>query len=127
MKKHTKDYTMQKFKLYQIHTTKEEDDLINAKGHDAVEKHFMHINMTFNDNVDLLAKEALDKDYYSNVSNITARSLEDVFQVGNVGPESQIERFANTDMYSVSVGDIVEDKETKRKFVVATMGFKEVA
>jgi hypothetical protein len=30
-------------------------------------------------------------------------------------------------MYSVSVGDIVEDKETNKKFVVASMGFKEVA
>ena len=127
MKKHTKDYTMQKFKLYQIHTTKEEDDLINAKGHDAVPKHLIKCNMNFNDDVVALAKEAFDKDYYSHVSNINAENLEDVFSVGNVGPESQIERFANTDMYSVSVGDIVEDKETKRKFVVASMGFKEVA
>ena len=127
MKKHTKDYTMQKFKLYQIHTTKEEDDLINSKGHDAVPKHLIKCNMNFNDDVVALAKEAFDKDYYSHVSNINAENLEDVFSVGNVGPESQIERFANTNMYSVSVGDIVEDKETNKKFVVASMGFKEVA
>ena len=127
MKKHTKDYTMQKFKLYQIHTTKEEDDLINAKGHDAVPKHLIKCNMNFNDDVVALAKEAFDKDYYSHVSNINAENLEDVFSVGNVGPESQIERFANTNMYSVSVGDIVQDKETNKKFVVASMGFKEVA
>ena len=127
MKKHTKDYTMQKFKLYQIHTTKEEDDLINAKGHDAVPKHLIKCNMNFNDDVVALAKEAFDKEYYSHVSNINAEDLEDVFSVGNMGPESQIERFANTDMYSVSVGDIVQDKETNKKFVVASMGFKEVA
>ena len=38
---------MKKFKLYQIHTTEEEDNLINAEGHDAVPKHKMHLDMTF--------------------------------------------------------------------------------
>jgi|TARA_B100000768_G_C11220455_1_gene350274 hypothetical protein len=120
---------MKKFKLYQIHTTKEEDDLINAEGHDAVHKHKMHLDMTFRNKEDTgsLAKQAFDLGYYSHVSNVTAKNIEDVFSVGNVGPESQIERFANTSMYSVSVGDIVEDKETNKKFVVASMGFKEVA
>ena len=118
---------MKKFKLHQIHLTDEERDLVNAKGHDAVPKHLIKCNMNFNDDVVALAKEAFDKDYYSHVSNINAENLEDVFSVGNMGPESQIERFASTNMYSVSVGDIVEDKETNKKFVVASMRFKEVA
>ena len=120
---------MKKFKLYQIHTTEEEDNLINAEGHDAVPKHKMHLDMTFRKQEDTgaIAKQAFDLGYYSHVSNVTAKNIEDVFSVGNVGPESQIERFANTSMYSVSVGDIVEDKETNKKFVVASMGFKEVA
>ena len=120
---------MKKFKLYQIHTTKEEDDIINAEGHDAVDKHKMHLDMTFRKQEDTgaIAKQAFDLGYYSHVSNIIAKSFEGVFSVGNMGPESQIERFANTNMYSVSVGDIVEDKETNKKFVVASIGFKEVA
>ena len=119
---------MKKFKLYQIHTTKEEDDLINAEGHDAVDKHKMHLDMTFRKQEDTgaIAKQAFDLGYYTHVSNIIAKSFEGVFSVGNMGPESQIERFANTNMYSVSVGDIVED-EDGNKSVVAGMGFKEVA
>jgi len=119
---------MKKFKLYQIHTTKEEDDLINAEGHDAVPKHKMHLDMTFRKQEDTgaIAKQAFDLGYYSHVSNIIAKSFEGVFSVGNMGPESQIERFADCSMYSVSVGDIVED-EDGNKSVVAGMGFKEVA
>lgn len=117
---------MKKFKLHQIHLTDEEHDLVNAKGHDAVPKHLIKCNMNFNDDVVALAKEAFDKDYYSHVSNINAKSVEGVFSVGNMGPESQIERFADCSMYSVSIGDIVED-EDGNKSVVAMYGFKEVA
>jgi len=119
---------MKKFKLYQIHTTKEEDDLINAEGHDAVPKHKMHLDMTFRKQEDTgaIAKQAFDLGYYSHVSNIIAKSFEGVFSIGNMGPESQIERFADCSMYSVSIGDIVED-EDGNKSVVAMCGFKEVA
>ena len=41
-----------------------------------------------------------------------------------MGPEENIERLSR--MYSVSVGDIVED-ETGKKSVVANFGFAEVA
>lgn len=59
------------------------------------------------------------------VSAIRAKDLEDVFDVGNIGPESQITRYKS--MRSVSVGDIIEDTETGRFFVVAKMGFEEVS
>ena len=71
-----------------------------------------------------VASEAFNLGYYTHVSNITAEGLEDVFQIGNIGPEENIERLAP--MYSVSVGDIVED-ENGNKSVVASFGFKEVA
>ena len=117
---------MKKFKLYQIHTTEEEDNLINAEGHDAVPKHKMHLDMTFRKQEDTgaIAKQAFDLGYYSHVSNIIAKSFEGVFSIGNMGPESQIERLGR--MCSVSVSDIVMD-ETGKKSVVASLGFEEVA
>ena len=46
-----------------------------------------------------------------------------MFEVGNIGPEENIERLHP--MYSTSVGDIVVDPEGN-KHVVASFGFKEV-
>ena len=115
---------MTKFKLYQIHLTDAEVDKINAEGHDSVHKQTLKLDMSHSDNTGAIAKEAFDLGYYTHVSNITAEGLEGVFHVGNMGPESQIERLG--DMYSVSVSDIVVD-ETGKKSVVASLGFKEVA
>ena len=116
---------MTKFKLYQIHLTDAEVDKINAEGHDSVHKQSLKLDMGHsNSRISFIAKEAFDLGYYTHVSNISAEGLEGVFHVGNMGPESQIERLG--DMYSVSVSDIVID-ETGKKSVVADIGFKEVA
>ena len=73
--------------------------------------------------VDLVEK-ALYENLYNTVSYIEADSLNEVFQVGNIGPESQITRQGR--MASVSVGDLIEDEDGNRH-VVANFGFKEVA
>ena len=114
-----------KYKLFQIHVTKAEHDKINAEGHNSVEKHKLKLDMSFaRDNTSSIAKEAFDKGYYTHVSNITTeKGLEGVFEVGNIGPEENIERLHP--MYSTSVGDIVVDPEGN-KHVVASFGFKEV-
>ena len=114
------------FKLYQIHINKLEHDKTNAEGHDSVPKHKASLDMKIGLKKDIsgLAKDAWDKGYFTHVSNITAKDLEDVFHVGNVGPEEQIDRIAP--MYSVSVGDIVEDENGKMS-VVAGIGFQNVA
>jgi len=113
-----------KFKLYQIHLTDAEIDLINEKGHDAVHKQSLKLDMGLGKNdTGRVAGDAFNRGYYTHVSNITAEGLEDVFQIGNIGPEENIERLAP--MYSVSVGDIVEDVDGN-KSVVANMGYKEV-
>tara|TARA_B100000035_G_scaffold133930_1_gene113887 strand:- start:816 stop:1166 length:351 start_codon:yes stop_codon:yes gene_type:complete len=115
-----------KFKLYQIHLTDAEVDQVNAEGHDSVHKQSLKLDMSLSSRKDTgeVAGEAFKLGYYTHVSNITAEGLEDVFQIGNIGPEENIERLAP--MYSVSVGDIVED-EDGNKSVVASFGFKEVA
>tara|TARA_B100000941_G_C28477286_1_gene539998 strand:- start:1082 stop:1429 length:348 start_codon:yes stop_codon:yes gene_type:complete len=113
-----------KYKLFQIHVTEAEHNKINAEGHDSVEKHKMKLDMSFSKDEASIAKKAFEKGYYTHVSNITTdKGLEGVFEVGNIGPEENIERLHP--MYSTSVGDIVVDPEGN-KHVVASFGFKEV-
>jgi hypothetical protein len=114
------------FKLFQIKLSNQEVDTINAQGHGSVPKHKMKLDMSmkFKGDISSIAKEALDNGFYTHVSNITAENLNHVFQVGNIGPEENIERLAP--MHSVSVADIiVEPNGTKH--VVASMGFQEIS
>ena len=80
------------------------------------------MNLRKND-TGMVASDAFNRGYYTHVSNITADDLNGVFHTGNMGPEENIERLAP--MYSVSVGDIVEDVDGN-KSVVASMGYQEV-
>ena len=112
------------YKVYQIHLTEAEHNQVNAEGHNAVPKQKAKLDMSFTDNVAVLAKQAFDAGYYTHVSNIEADGLEAVFEVGNIGPESSIERLGR--MHSVSVADVVETPEGVRH-VVASVGFKELA
>ena len=115
---------MNKFKLFQIHLTDAEIDLINEEGHDAVHKQSLKLDMNLRKNdTGMIAADAFNRGYYTHVSNITADSLEGVFHVGNMGPESSIERLGP--MHSLSVGDMVEDEAGKMS-VVADWGFKDV-
>jgi hypothetical protein len=116
---------MAQFKLYQIHLTDAEIDLINEEGHDAVHKQSLKLDMGLRKNdTGAVASDAFNRGYYTHVSNITADDLNGVFHIGNMGPEENIERLAP--MYSCSVGDIIED-EAGNKQVVANFGFAEVA
>jgi len=131
------------YKIWQINLTDEEIDTINASGdHGAVPKNVlrmkidhhltgpfrknvlrMKIEMSFGKPVGHLVKEAFEKGYYKHVSNITADSLEGVFEIGNIGPEGNIQRFAP--MHSLSVGDVVLD-ENGMYHMVASFGFDAV-
>ena len=112
------------YKLYQIQLTEAEHNQVNAEGHNSVPKHKAKLDMSFTDNVAVLAKQAFDAGYYTHVSNIEAEGLEAVFEVGNIGPESSIERLGR--MHSVSVADVVETPEGVRH-VVASVGFEQLA
>jgi|TARA_B100000470_G_scaffold175015_1_gene139247 hypothetical protein len=113
-----------KYKIFQIKLTDAEVDMVNDKGHDSVPKNSMRLDMNLRANdTGKIAAKAFKLGYYTHVSNITADSLEGVFHVGNMGPESSIERISP--MHSLSVGDIVEDEAGKMS-VVADWGFKDV-
>lgn len=114
---------MKKFAIYQIQLTDEEFDLVNEKGHDAVAKHKAKIDMDFDfsgNKIGGMADDAMAKGYYTHVANITAESFKDVFRIGNIGPEENIERL--TRMTSVSVGNVIVDQEGIVA-VVAPIGF----
>ena len=58
---------------------------------------------------------------YKEVCAIEAKDLNEVFEIGNIGPEEKIERFDR--MHSISVGDVIRD-DRGRCFVVSPVGFK---
>ena len=116
-----------KFEIHQIHLTNEEYNKVNAEGHNSVPKHLAKIDMSFVDNIGDHAYKAWDKGYYTHVSNITLdgnteNNLNKVFEIGNIGPENNIERLSS--MHSISVGDIIVQGPVK--WVVADCGFEEV-
>jgi len=113
-----------KYAIYQIRITDAEVDLINEKGFDAVPAKKAKIDMEFDfrgHKIGGLAYDAfVENGYYTHVANIEAASPKEVFQVGNIGPEDQIERLDR--MHSISVGDVIVDEEGQC-IVVAPIGF----
>jgi len=87
---------------------------------EVMEKHeiisFMYgIGTTFN------LQENLDK--YVHVADLDTNSLDEAFEIGNIGPESKYTRYAR--MHSLSVGDILVE-ETGQAHVIAKFGFDEI-
>ena len=113
-----------KYAIYQIRITDAQVDLINEKGFDAVPAKKAKIDMEFDfagRKIGGLAYDAfVNKGYYTHVANIEASSLKEVFQIGNIGPEENIERFDR--MHSISVADVIVDEEGNCS-VVAPVGF----
>lgn len=65
----------------------------------------------------------LQGNLYVKVAEIEATDLDNVFEIGNIGPEDHITRIGK--MHSVSVGDIIEGPDGQR-VVVASFGFDPV-
>lgn len=60
---------------------------------------------------------------YEEVCEIEAESLDEVFEIGNIGPDEKIRRFDFAPMHSISVGDVIMT-ETYECYVVAPFGFE---
>lgn len=107
---------MTKFTVYQIDLNKFLDDG-QFISHEMTRKHF---KLTFDGEVssmDFLL-------YYRPVCEIEANNLDEVFEIGNIGPESRINRLDR--MHSISVGDVICDEETGKLHSVAKFGFSRV-
>ena len=94
------------FKVYQVQVPREQFDAVNELGWaEAMEKFpAVEAHMACHRGSEGFVPEAHSQ-FYQHVCNIDATDLEDVFRIGNMGPEESIERLAP--MHSVSVGDIV--------------------
>ena len=118
------------YQVHQIHLTNDDIALINSTGdHNAVPANALKQKMSFaRDNIGAYAAEAWDAGYYTHVANITAEDYDQVFEIGNIGPDHNIERIASEPagervrMHSVSVGDMII-AEDGTQVVVAQFGF----
>jgi hypothetical protein len=108
---------MAQFKVFQFQLNDEDDALVNAKGWDASPKLKAYMNVRFGKWAPVAHK------YYDLVAEIEAETLDQVFDIGNIGPESAITRKAP--MHSVSVGDIIMNEEGDMH-LVASIGFTKI-
>ena len=109
-----------KYDLYQIHLTDEQIDEVNANTGKTPEFYIKYMDLTISPN---FLKVLAARDMYSKVAVIKADNLEQVFRIGNMGPESAITRLAG--MKSVSVGDVVVDTYGDA-YVCGSWGWQEV-
>lgn len=116
---------MTQFAVYQIQLTAAQRNTINESGDfDSVPAFAAKtkMSMDFSGNkIGGLASDAFDAGYYTHVANIEAEDYNDCFEVGNVGPDDQIERIT-VRMSSLSVGDIIVHEDGTMA-VIAPMGF----
>lgn len=114
-----------KFAIYQIQLTSAQRNTINESGDfDSVPAFAAKtkMSMDFSGNkIGGLAYDAFDAGYYTHVANITAEDYNDCFEVGNVGPDDQIERIT-VRMSSLSVGDVIVGEDGTMA-VIAPIGF----
>ena len=113
-----------KFAVYQIQLTAAQRKTVNESGDfDSVPAFAAKtkMSMDFSGNkIGGLASDAFDAGYYTHVANITAEDYNDCFEVGNIGPDENIERLGR--MSSLSVGDVIV-AEDGTVAVIAPIGF----
>jgi hypothetical protein len=110
-----------KFEIYQIRISRAVYDQVNLLGHSEAAKRFpeyaAEMDSRFSDEWN-----PKNWKFYKHVANIEARDLSNVFEIGNIGPVSNIEYLST--MHSLSVGDIVSDG--KSFWLCAPIGWKQV-
>ena len=118
---------MSKFSVYQFHMSAAAADKVNAVGWGGDFGEFateveIHRNVKF-EGAEKYRPEM--SEYFELVAIVEARDLDDVFKIGNIGPDEAIIRVADR-MHSVSCGDIIEDHESGQCFMVDTTDFTKV-
>jgi hypothetical protein len=102
-----------KFNVYQIN--------LSDKDYENGVLREMYLDTTMSPTAEAIEKAS---GLYVKVAEIDADDFEEVFQIGNIGPEEKITRI--DDMHSVSVGDIVKREDGVTKFV-APYSFESIA
>jgi hypothetical protein len=103
---------MQKYTVFQINLSDAQYD------NNAVRELYLDTIMSPTDKA-----VAAARDLYEKVAVIEADSFDGVFEVGNIGPEQNIERLAP--MHSISVGDIIL-ADSGEVVYVAPFGFNPI-
>jgi hypothetical protein len=116
-----KETNMTKYTIFQINLTHDQVNEVNASKGDYPEFYNKYLRTNFQPKPEAI----LDAfDMYKPVAKIEAEDLEQVFEIGNMGPEDRIERLDR--MHSVSVGDLVFDPNTGIYYYVDSFGFGEL-
>ena len=102
-----------KFDIFQINLSDEENSVPMIRE--------AYLDTIMKPNADAILKA---KVFYKKVATIDATSFNDVFEIGNIGPEEKITRI--DEMHSVSVGDIIVREDGVTKFV-APYSFEPIA
>jgi hypothetical protein len=112
------------YKVYQLKIAREVYDYVNEVGHVAAAIKYPEYKVSKDIRFQGSAKwEPSMFAYFSPVCEIAASDLDEVFHVGNVGPEAKIVRLDR--MHSVSVGDIIQDP-TGEFHMVDDFGFNKI-
>ncbi len=109
-----------KYDVFQFVLTEEMIDEVNSS-ENRPDFYKKYIDTTWNPTAETIVAA---KSFYKKVATIEAADLEQVFEIGNIGPEKKITRHAP--MHSVSVGDVIVDATGVAKFV-NRLGFTAVA
>lgn len=111
---------MNLFRIFQVNLTNEQiNEVNNAK--ELPEWYKLYSALKWNPTQEILTQAS---GMYKKVAEITAKDLEDVFTISNIGKEEFINRLAP--MSSISVGDIIVN-ENDDAFIVQPIGFKQIA
>jgi len=109
------------YALHQFHYTDELVRDINAGTAPEAQAAVGRLMMTRAENAQETVNAA--RGYMTHVADIIANNLDNAFEVGNIGPESNIVR--HDQMSSVSVGNVLVDEDGVAN-VVCGWGFAEV-
>jgi hypothetical protein len=98
------------YKVYQLKIAKHVYDYVNEVGHAEAAVKYPEWKVSQDVRFRGSAKwEPTMFEHFSLVCEIDASDLEEVFNIGNIGPEEKITRLDR--MHSVSVGDIIQDQD----------------
>ena len=106
------------YRIMQINMTQEQVDEVNRSKGVYPEWYQKREATLFRPSADAI----LDAwDHYETAAYIKADDLDEVFQIGNIGPEDNIERMGP--MHSISVGDVIVDTGYNVAWYVDSFGF----
>lgn len=104
------------FKVFQFQLTEIEHEVVNSQGWDATPRTKAYLKKTFS---------PVDFDHYEHVANVDTDELESAFGLMNLWHKPELVTKLVETVYSLSVGDILEDENGVRHFV-DTFGFKQL-